>query len=109
LKAAIQITLSNLAHVTLMQAAHAANLSTRHFSRRFKQETGLEWRQFRLHARLLWAMELLLESHLQITQVAYQVGFNNLSAFAKAFALLTGETPSCYRAKNCRLAIISTK
>lgn len=100
LLAAIDFTLMNLERVDLAQVAGVANCSPRHFSRRFKQETGLEWRQFRLHARLLRAMELLIEPRVQITQVAYVVGFNSLSAFAKAFSLFVGESPSAYRARN---------
>lgn len=100
LLAAIELTLRHLDSVDLGQVARVANYSPRHFSRLFKQETGLDWRQFRLHARLLRAMELLIEPRMQITQVAYAVGFNSLSAFAKAFSLFVGESPSAYRAHN---------
>lgn len=102
LLAAIELTLRHLDSVDLGQVARVANYSPRHFSRLFKQETGLDWRQFRLQARLLRAMELLIEPRMQITQVAYAVGFNSLSAFAKAFSLFVGESPSAYRAHNER-------
>ena len=99
LKTAIEWTLNNLENATLEQAAKSVHYSPRHFSRCFKQAMGIEWRQFRLQARLLKAMELLIEPRIQIAQVAYRVGFNNLSAFAKAFALFVGESPSAYRAR----------
>lgn len=107
LLAAIDFTLTHLDSVDLEQVARVANYSPRHFSRRFKLETGLEWRQFRLHARLLRAMELLIEPRVQITQVAYAVGFNSLSAFAKAFSLFVGESPSAYRVRNHLSASLS--
>ncbi|MBI1919593.1 MAG: AraC family transcriptional regulator [Geobacter sp.] len=39
----------------------------------------------------------LAEDPARITEVAYAVGFNSLSAFAKSFFLFTAETPSEYR------------
>jgi AraC-like DNA-binding protein len=42
-------------------------------------------------------MELLVAPDANITGVAYAVGFNSLSAFAKSFTLFTGETPSAFR------------
>jgi AraC-like DNA-binding protein len=95
--AAMEYTLENLESATVEEAAKAAALSPRHFRRRFAEETGIVWRQFRLHARILRAMELLTEPHANITNVAYSVGFNSLSAFAKSFALIARETPSAYR------------
>lgn len=95
--AAIDYTLADLETATLEGAAHAAALSPRQFRRRFMAETGISWREFRLHARMLRAMELLVEPKARITEVAYAVGFNSLSAFAKSFLLFTSETPSAYR------------
>jgi AraC-like DNA-binding protein len=105
---AMEYTLSNLENVTLDDAARAAFLSSRHLRRRFLSETGISWRQFRLHARMLRAMELLVEPDATITAVAYAVGFNSLSAFAKSFVLYTSETPSAYRARVKNAAPVET-
>lgn len=94
---AIEYTLQNLESVTVEAAAQAAALSGRHFRRRFAMETGIAWRLFLRQARMLRAMELLVEADTNITGVAYAVGFNSLSAFAKSFALFSGQTPSTYR------------
>jgi AraC-like DNA-binding protein len=94
---AIEYTLQNLELVTIEGAAGAAALSERHFRRRFAMETGITWRLFLHQARMLRAMELLVEANTNITEVAYTVGFNSLSAFAKSFALFSGQTPSNYR------------
>ena len=95
--AAMDYTLSNLENVTSRRHNPAAFLSPRHLRRRFLSKTGISWRQFRLHARMLRAMELLVEPEATITAVAYAVGFNSLSAFAKSFVLFTSEAPSAYR------------
>jgi len=93
---AMDFTLENLS-ATVDEVAKAAALSPRQFRRRFVTETGIAWQEFRLHARMLRAMELLVEPLASVTGAAYAVGFNSLSAFAKAFTLFVGETPSVYR------------
>jgi len=94
---AIEYTLQNLESATMEAAAKAAALSERHFRRRFDMETGIAWRLFLHQARMLRAMELLAEADANITDVSYAVGFNSLSAFAKSFALFSGQLPSKYR------------
>ena len=98
--AAMDYTLGNLETSTIEEAAKAAALSPRQLRRRFVEETGIGWRQFRLYARMFCAMEMLIEPHANVTNVAYSVGFNSLSAFAKAFALVAGEPPSIYRERS---------
>jgi AraC-like DNA-binding protein len=46
---------------------------------------------------MLRAMALLVEPEATITAVAYAVGFNSLSAFARSFGLFASETPSAHR------------
>jgi len=94
---AMDFTLENLPTASVEEAARTAALSPRQFRRRFLTEAGITWQEFRLHARMLRAMEMLVEPQVNVTDAAYSVGFNSLSAFAKTFALFTGETPSVYR------------
>jgi AraC-like DNA-binding protein len=98
--AAMDYTLGNLETSTIEGTAKAAALSPRQLRRRFVEETGIGWRQFRLYARMLRAMEMLIEPHANVTTVAYSVGFNSLSAFAKAFARVAGEPPNAYRERS---------
>ncbi len=95
--AAMEYTLRNLETATIEGAAGAAALSVRQFRRRFGTECGIPWRQFLHQARMLRAMELLVAPGADVTGVAYGVGFNSLSAFAKSFTLFTGETPGAFR------------
>jgi AraC-like DNA-binding protein len=46
--------------------------------------------------RLKRAAQLLSQKADTVTQIAYQVGFNNLSYFAKCFKALYGVSPSSY-------------
>lgn len=95
--AAMEYTLANLERATLEGAAAVAALSPRQFRRRFSAESGIVWRQFHHQARMLRAMELLAAPQASVTEVAYAVGFNSLSAFAKSFCRFTGQAPNEYR------------
>lgn len=84
------------AAATLTRALAVAHMSERSFRRAFATETGMSWQGWLGHARILAAMALLAEGR-RVTDVAADVGFQSLSAFAKAFARLTGENPTEYR------------
>jgi len=95
--AAMEYTLAHLEGATLTAAAQAAALSPRQFRRRFLAESTIGWQQFLQQARMLRAMELLAAPQASVTEVAYAIGFNSLSAFAKGFARFTGQSPKEYR------------
>ncbi|NTV13712.1 MAG: AraC family transcriptional regulator [Desulfobulbaceae bacterium] len=95
--AAMEYTLAHLAAATLEGASQAAALSPRQFRRRFLAESTIGWQQFHHQARMLRAMELLATPQAAVTEVAYAIGFNSLSAFAKSFARFTGQSPKEYR------------
>ncbi len=86
---------------TLPAALAAARLSERTFRRLFLRETGISWQAWLGQARILAAMALLTEGQ-RVTDVAADVGYASLSAFAKAFAQLTGETPTVFRSRAAR-------
>lgn len=96
---AINYIQTHLATATIGAASRAAAMSERTFRRQFAHETNMNWRQFLLHSRLLHAMHLLSQPGSRVTEVAAEVGFSSLSAFAKAFTQFTGEAPSAYRAR----------
>jgi AraC-like DNA-binding protein len=77
-------------------AIAAAHLSERSFRRLFTQETGGGWQAWLTQARIMAAMARL-EAGGRVTDVAADVGFASLSAFAKAFARIAGESPAAYR------------
>jgi AraC family transcriptional regulator len=83
--------------VDLEQAAHVAGLSPFHFLRVFQRELGLTPHQFLVQARLRRALELLRDSSLPVTEVAYEVGFGDLSHFQNTFRRHVGVTPGNFR------------
>jgi two-component system, response regulator YesN len=83
--------------ITLADVARAAALSKFHFSRLFHQETGLPLHEYLHELRVSRAKALLGNRHLRITEVAYAIGFNDLSHFDRVFSRIVGQSPSEYR------------
>jgi AraC-like DNA-binding protein len=86
-------------HISLSDIAGVANLSPAAFCRYFKTRTRNSFVDYVNQIRVEYARELLMEGRLDITQVSFSSGFNNLSNFNKQFKKMAGETPSQYRAK----------
>ncbi|MBL7502667.1 helix-turn-helix transcriptional regulator [Frankia sp. CNm7] len=95
--AAMAYTREHLGSVTAAQVGHAVGVSERTLRRQFAATLGMSWRTYLLQARLLRAMALLAEPGPSVLDVSLAVGFDNVSAFARAFAQRCGETPSTYR------------
>lgn len=90
-------TNKHLDTVTAAGVCRAAGLSERTLRRRFPAEAGMTWRAYTRQSRLLRAMALLAEHDRSVIDVATAVGFDSASAFTRAFARQTGESPSAYR------------
>lgn len=73
--------------------AQAAGLSRFHFSRLFRQATGLSPYQYLQRVRIDRARELLDAGGLGVTQVALSVGFRDLARFSRAFREQFGCSP----------------
>lgn len=93
-----QYVKSNLAkEIHLKDIAQAVFLSPCHLSRKFKQVTGKSVIEFVQEIRLSKAEELLKDSELTITEIAYQAGFTDSAYFTNCFKKRTGKTPTQYR------------
>ncbi|MET0377690.1 MAG: helix-turn-helix transcriptional regulator [Spongiibacteraceae bacterium] len=97
LRAAMEHTRTHLATATIASASTAANLSERSLRRRFQTDIGICWEDYRRRARLLAAVEKVATTDLPIGQIAMDSGYENQSAFAKAFRSLLGINPSAFR------------
>ena len=74
-------------------------LSERYFARLFKRRTGMSVKQFILYHRMLWARRLLVEGKLNVSEVAYTVGFTDPHYFSRYFARQFGIPPSLVRSE----------
>jgi AraC-like DNA-binding protein len=83
---------------TLADLARDAGLSRYHFLRTFKSVTGITPHQWLLRARLRHAAQRLATSRHPVTEIAFDVGFEDLSNFIRSFRGEFGVSPSRYRA-----------
>jgi AraC family transcriptional regulator len=83
---------------TLAACARAANMSPYHFLRTFKSITGVTPHQWLLRARLRDAAQRLAMSRAPVTEIALDVGFDDLSNFIRSFRAEFGLSPRQYRA-----------
>lgn len=86
-----------MAEATLASMAARAGLGERTFLRRFRGATGMKPTQYCQQLRVNKARELLELTRQSIEQVAWQVGYQDGSAFRKVFARLVGLSPGDYR------------
>ena len=83
--------------IRLAHAADLCHMCTSEFSRAFKKENGHPFSEYLLRYRICKACELLAGPSVQVKTVAFNVGFNDLSYFARVFRRYTGSTPSLYQ------------
>jgi len=89
--------------ITLDRVAGTAGLSKYHFSRCFKEMTGLTYQSYLNRVRIEQAKKLLNDDALSITDTGYAVGYSDLTHFERIFKKLTGTTPSQYRRRTSSL------
>lgn len=83
--------------LTLEMLAIACNLSKRHFTRAFRQSTGMAPYQWLQHRRIDKAKKLLAKSAISLSTVASDCGFADQSHFSRAFLRIAGMTPREWR------------
>jgi AraC-like DNA-binding protein len=84
--------------LSLSKVAKAVNSSANHLSEKFKQVTGINFVDYVARSRFEKACDLLLNSNLRVSEIAFAVGFQSLSQFNRVFKNLSGKSPTQYRA-----------
>lgn len=94
----MQYILANLAgEVHMAEAARLTGMTNTGFCRFFKRNTGNNFVGYVRKLRIGAACKLLVESTLPVTDVCYEVGYQNVSNFNRHFRREKGMTPSSYR------------
>ncbi len=83
--------------ISLADVAKSVNTSTFYFCKSFKKATGLNFTDYLSRVRIEKAKNLLLNPHLRVSEIAFQVGFQSLTHFNRIFHRIVGESPSSYR------------
>ena len=73
------------------------HVTTFYFCKTFKKATSLTFTEYLGRVRIEKAKALLLNPHLRISEIAYEVGFQSLTHFNRIFHQITGEAPTAFR------------
>lgn len=83
-------------NLSLDNVASSLNLSKRSLGRKLSEE-GTSFREIVIEERTKLSKTMLLNSTLQITEIADELGFDDVSSFNRAFKKWTGMSPGEFR------------
>lgn len=83
--------------LTLAKVSAEAALSPTYFSKKFKQTTGMGFKEYLNFVRLRHAQTALLTTDSSITDIALENGFNDSNYFKDLFKKVYGKSPREYR------------
>lgn len=86
--------------LSLEKAANVANFSVFHFTRFFKESTGMTFGDYVSSYRIGKAEVLLKNTEESVTEIAFKLGFNSIKTFNRVFKELKRCSPSVYRKSN---------
>jgi transcriptional regulator GlxA family with amidase domain len=85
------------ASMDLAMLAGIAGVSIHHFARGFKQSAGVTPHHYLVQKRVERARDLLAQTDLPLSEIAYAVGFSDQSHLARHFRQMLGVTPGQFR------------
>ncbi|MGI6585685.1 MAG: helix-turn-helix transcriptional regulator [Gracilibacteraceae bacterium] len=83
--------------IRLGTLAYIMGYSEGHFARIFRKQFGITFVQYLTQYRINQSKRLLIETHIPVEQIAFQVGIGSYSYFCTCFKNACGLTPSKYR------------
>ena len=86
-------------NISIEDVSEIANFSKHYFNKFFKKATDKTFARYINDIRLEKARAFLKSSNQNITEIAYDVGFNSIKTFNRLFKEKVGCTPSEYREK----------
>ncbi|WP_028764002.1 DNA-3-methyladenine glycosylase 2 family protein [Shewanella colwelliana] len=89
--------LSGVDSITLEQLAEKLGITSRYLRELFKTYVGASPKQYALYQQLMFAKQLLHQTTMPITEVAFAAGFNSVRRFNEAIAQELKLTPSAIR------------
>ncbi|WP_079410516.1 helix-turn-helix domain-containing protein [Paenibacillus ferrarius] len=95
-----KLSLGLCEETTVAGVAKEMNLSRSQCSKLFSKVYGLSPRQYVSQQKLKLAKELLVTTHLPMTDIADKLGFQSASHFSRQFRRWTGQSPSEFRPKH---------
>ncbi len=84
-------------NINLAEVSNLIGMSESAFSRFFSKATGNRFSDFLTRLRISRSCDLLAHTDSNITNICYEVGFNNVANFNRRFRQVKGLTPREYR------------
>ena len=94
---ALWIDANSHEQINLEDAAAQTGISPYHFLRLFSNVVGVTPHQYLVRSRLRHAARRLTDDDSAITEIAYDVGFGDLSNFVRTFHRAAGASPLKFR------------
>ena len=95
LQPVIQYMRSNIAQpLSLSGVGKEFGISDRSLARLFKSHLDLSFLQFLKQMRLVVAVEMILQTDMSLSEIAYAIGYGSLAAFSSTFYQVCGMRPS---------------
>ena len=85
--------------LTLKFLSRKLGYSEFHTTRKFKEISGMQFREYLRLRRLAFALKEVRDSEKSFLDIAFDFGFSSHEAFTRAFKISYGVTPSDYRRK----------
>jgi AraC-like DNA-binding protein len=93
--------------ILIKDLLEVTNLSYASFYNYFRRNYKVPFKEYLLHIRVDYACKLLKDETLNISEIAYSCGFENLSNFNRHFRRLKSMTPSQYQRQLLKSVLIS--
>lgn len=94
--------------ITLRSLSRKLNYSEFHTTRKFKEISGIQFRDYLRRRKLAFALKEVRDSERSISDIAFDYGFSSHEAFTRAFKITFNATPSEYR-KHPKPVVLRTK
>lgn len=93
----ICIKMQNDEELSLERLSRKSGYSEFYFSRKFKEISGMQFRDYLRYRRLAFALKEIRDTDQGLLDIAVKYGFSSHEAFTRAFKEAYGVTPSEYR------------
>jgi len=84
-------------NITLDEAANYVGYSRYHFSRTFKEYTGITYNEYIANKKLSLAIRMLESDNARVSDIAMKLGYKNAAQFSRIFHRECGMSPREYR------------
>jgi YesN/AraC family two-component response regulator len=96
-QAADDIDRNYFEEMTLASLAEKYNVESSYFSRMFKQEMGKNLMLYIAEKRIEKAREYMKDPNINLTEIAFLIGYDDYTYFSRVFKKITGKSPREYR------------